>query len=135
MEIRKAKKSEIKDIKKLVDSQDEMDTIEETFPLDYYERLIKKGILLVSLIEEKIIGVCFGTYNTKEEWADLLGLVVEEKHRRKNIGKSLIIEFEKIVKEKNIHSIDLYADKKQIKLFSNLNYEQGRTYTAFRKKI
>lgn len=135
MEIRKAKKTDISKIKKLVDSFEEMDTIPSTFPKDYYERLISKGILLVSTIDNDIVGTCFGTYNVKENWADLLGLVVKEDVRKKGIGSFLVLEFEKIVKEKKIKTIDLYADKKQIKLFSNMYYTKGRTYTAFRKKL
>jgi len=133
--IRKAKKSEIKEIKNIVDLFEEMDSINETFSEDYFRRILKKGILLVAEIEDRIIGVCFGTYNIKEKWADLLGLVVKEKFSRKGIGSELVRKFEKIVKEKDIKTIDLYADKKQINLFRGLNYAQGRDYTAFRKKM
>jgi len=135
MKIRKAKKSEIPEIKQLVDSYEEMDVISETFPEEYYERILKKGILLVSIDKSSIIGVCFGTYNTKENWADLLGLVVEENFIKKGVGSSLVKEFEKSIDEKSLGTIDLYADKKQVKLFSDLGYTKGRTYTAFRKKF
>ena len=135
MEIRTAKNSEVREIKKLFDSASEMDTTEETFSERYYKRIIKKGILLVSVKEEKIIGACFGTYNKKEEWADFLGIVVRKEFRNKGIGKSLIREFEKVVKEKKLKTIDLYADKKEARLFKRLNYKKGGTYIAFRKKL
>lgn len=135
MEIRKANKSEISDIKQLVDSYEEMDVISETFPEKYYERILKKGILLVAIVDNSLIGVCFGTYNTKENWADLLGLVVKEDFRKKGVGSLLVKEFERIVVDKKIETIDLYVEGKQVKLFSDLNYVKGRTYTAFRKKF
>jgi N-acetylglutamate synthase-like GNAT family acetyltransferase len=135
MEIRKAKNSEINEIKRLVDEFEEMDVIKETFPETYYRRILQKGILLVAIEYDKLVGVCFGTYNTKEKWADLLGLVVKDEYRKKGIGSSLIKEFEEIVKNKKLKTIDLYADKTQLQLFKKLSYEQGRTYTAFRKKI
>ena len=135
MEIRKAKNSEIKGIKKLVDEFEEMDVIKETFPETYYRRILQKGILLVAIESNELVGVCFGTYNTKEKWADLLGLVVKKSFRKKGIGSSLVKEFEDIVKNKKLKRIDLYADKTQLQLFKKLSYEQGRTYTAFRKKL
>ena len=91
--IRWAKKSEINEIKKIVDSVEEMDIINETFSQKYYQRIIKKGILLVAEEDNKIVGVCFGTYNIKEKWADLLGLVVILQFRNRGIGSSLIKEF------------------------------------------
>jgi len=135
MEIRKAKNSEINEIKRWVDEFEEMDVIKDTFPEAYYRRILQKGILLVAIENKKLVGVCFGTYNTKEKWADLLGLVVKENFRKKGIGSSLVKEFEKIVKNKKLKTIDLYADKTQLQLFKKLSYKQGRTYTAFRKKI
>ena len=94
MKIRKAKESEISEIKKLVDSFEEMDLIENTFTEKYYNRILKKGILLVAIEDDKIVGVCFGTYNLREKWADLLGLVVKEEFRQKGVGRSLINRFE-----------------------------------------
>jgi N-acetylglutamate synthase-like GNAT family acetyltransferase len=135
MIIKTAKIFEIGEIKELFDSSKEMDSIEETFSEDYYKRIIKKGILLVATEKNKLVGACFGTYNIKEKWADLLGLVVEKKFRKRGIGTALIKKFEKIAKSKKLKTIDLYADKEAIELFDKLNYRKGRTYTAFRKKL
>ncbi len=135
MEIRKAQVYDIKYIKNFVDSFEEMDTIKETYPETYYRRILEKGILLIALKEEELIGVCFGTYSTKEKWADLLGLVVKRDFRKLGIGGDLVREFERIVKRKNLNTIDLYADSTQIPLFTNLKYHKGRTFTAFRKKL
>lgn len=133
--IRKAKQSEIKKIKKLVDYFEEMDLVPETFPEGYYQRILKKGILLIAEENNEIVGVCFGTYNTKEKWADLLGLVVNLEFRKKGIGISLVKEFERIAKQKKLKTIDLCADKNQLQLFEKLGYKLGRTYASFRKKF
>jgi len=135
MIIRKAKFSEIKQIKRLIDSFKEMDVIGDTFSEKYYGRILKKGILLVALENTILVGVCFGTYNIKEKWADLVGLGVKENFRKKGIGSSLVKEFEKIIRNKKLKTIDLYADKTELRLFNRLGYKQGRTYTAFRKKF
>ena len=135
MKIRKAKNSEITEIKKIVDSFKGMDVIKETFSREYYKRIIKNGILIVAIIDNKIAGVCFGTYNKKEKWADLLGLVVKEEFRKRGIGNLLVKEFEKIAIKNKLKTIDLYADRFQINLFKRLNYKKGRTYVSFRKKL
>ena len=135
MVIRKAKISEIEKIKQLFDSFKEMDIILETFPKNYYKRILEKGILIVAVESEELLGSCFGTYNLKEKWADLLGLAVKKEFQKQRIGSSLIKEFEMICKEKKLKTIDLYSDKAQINLFEKLKYTKERTYTSFRKKL
>ena len=70
-----------------------MDVIKNTFPETYYQRILQKGILIVAIKNKELVGVCFGTNNTKEKWTDLLGLVVKNNFRKKGIGSSLIKEF------------------------------------------
>jgi len=135
MKIRKAKLNEIRKIKKLVDETKEMDVVKETFSEDYFKRILKQGILLVAEDENEIVGVVFGKYHVKEEWADLLGLVVEKKFRKKGIGTELVKEFEKIIRAKEIKTIDLYSDKLQVGLFNKLKYNKGRIYVSFRKVL
>jgi len=133
--IKKPKINEIKEIKKLVDSSKEMDIIEESFSLDYYERILDKGILLIAEENNKIVGVCFGTYNKKEKWADLLGLIVRKEFRKKGVGSGLVKKFERTCKKYKLKTIDLYSDKLQLNLFRKLKYKQGRIYISFRKKL
>jgi N-acetylglutamate synthase-like GNAT family acetyltransferase len=130
--IRKAKKSEITQVKKLIDSYEKS---KEVFSEDYFLRILKKGILLVSIEENNLIGACFGTYNKRENWADLLGIVVDKKSKNKGIGVQLVKEFERIIRIKKIKAIDLYADEKQRLFFKKLNYTSERKYIAFRKTI
>lgn len=133
--IRLAKNSDIKEIKGIVDSVEQMDVIPETFSEVYYRRIIRKGIVIIDDENNEIRGVCFGTYNIKEKWADLLGLVVRREYRSKGIGTTLAREFESIARGKKLKTIDLYADQRQLDLFRKLKYKEGRTYTAFRKKL
>ena len=44
-------------------------------------------------------------------------------------------ELEKRTKSKKLKTIDLYADLKQVGLFKKLNYKEGSTLVAFRKKF
>ena len=133
--IRKANSLEVSNIKKFVDTFEEMDVVTGTFSEEYYKNLIIKGILIVAEEDNEIIGVCFGKYNIKENWADLLGVVVDKDYQKKGIGSNLVKEFEKIVIDKKINLIDLYADKEQNTLFTNLGYKEGRAYISFRKKL
>lgn len=135
VKIRIAALKDVNYIKKLVDSSKEMDVIEDTFSIAYYQRILKKGILLVAEENNRLVGVCFGAYNSKEKWADLLGLVVNQRFRNKGIGIALVKEFERMAKKKKLKTIDLYADKTQLNLFKKLNYKKGRAYAAFRKKL
>jgi len=130
--IRNAKKSEITQVKKLIDSYEKS---KDVFSERYFLRVLKKGILLVSIEKEKIIGVCFGTYSKKENWADLLGIVVDKKSRKKGVGVQLVKEFERIIKIKKVKTIDLYAEEKQKKFFKKLNYRPERKYISFKKTI
>lgn len=133
--IRKAKSSEIGFIKRFVDSFDEMDVIDETLTEDYYERILKRGFLLVSEEEGKIIGVCFGSYSKEKKSLNLTGLVVKRDFRGKGIGKALVEEFEKNALKKGIKSIELYASLSQANLFKSLGYKRGAKFIAFRKNL
>ena len=131
--IRKANEEDLHIIKSLVDLAEEMDTTESTFPISYFRRLMRDGIIYVATANSKVVGVCFGTYNGSEGWADILGLVVVPKYRDKNIAKRLVGKFEHFVKRKKIKTIDLYANPARIPLFKQLGYKQGRPYISFRK--
>ena len=55
--IRTPKSSEIATVKKFVDQFDEMDTVKETFPLTYYRRLLKNGIVLIDEQNKELDGI------------------------------------------------------------------------------
>lgn len=133
--IRKATIKDIAKIKKLVDSSPEMDADMLTFPKMYFKRIIQKEIMLVAEEKKKIIGICFGSYNTKEKWADLLGLVVSKKFRKKGTGKELLEQFELVAKKRKAKTIDFYTNSAYSALLNKLKYKKGRTFTSFRKKL
>ena len=133
--ITKATIDQIAEIKALIDSAAELDTIKETFSLSYFTRLMEKGIVLIAISKKKVVGVCFGTYSAKEQWADLLGLVVLAKYRNNEIGTQLIHRFEGQVKNLGINTIDLYSDISQKDFYEHMGFKKGRQYISFRKII
>jgi len=139
IKIRASKPREVGSIKKLVDSSESLDTEEDTYTEEYFERLIDEGILLVAVENEKgeadIVGACFGTYSSEEGWADLIGVVVHESLRREGIGKKLVKEFEREASKEDVSTIDLFADKSSTEFFDKLGYERGREYVAYRKML
>ena len=132
--IRDAKQEDIDFVKALIESSDEMDADPETFSEEYFKRIIKKGILLVDEEDDEIVGACFGTYKNEEQWADLLGIVVEEKFRNQRRGKALVTAFEEKLSPE-IKTIDLYADETNTHLFDSLGYQRRRKYVAYRKHL
>lgn len=138
MDIREAEQKQIDEIKELVDSAEEMDTDESTYTVDYFEKLLSDHLLLVAVESdgtESVVGTCFGKYDSEQDWADMIGLVVQEEHRNEGIGTKLVEKFEWAVAERDISTIDLFADQSRQSFFDRLGYEEGRLYVAFRKHI
>lgn len=138
MDVREAKQNEVNNIKELVDSAEEMDTDDSTYTIDYFEKLLSDHLLLVAVKSndtQSVIGTCFGKYNREQDWADMVGLVVQEGYRNEGIGTELVETFERVVADYNISTIDLFADKTRQSFFEQLGYKKGRTYVAFRKHL
>lgn len=107
-------------------------------PDNYFKRLIssKEGIFLVAKHKSKIIGIIYGEFNEKEDWAELTGLAVLENYRNKGIGSRLIKEFEKIICSKNISAVEVFANMNTLaKHIHKLEYETGDSYITCRKKL
>jgi N-acetylglutamate synthase-like GNAT family acetyltransferase len=136
MKIREASRTELDDVKEVIDNAEEMDTDESTYTIEYFESILADHILLVADAEQNsVVGACFGKYNREEDWADMVGLVVHEDYRNEGIGTKLVETFEQKVKARDISTIDLFADHSRKSFFDQLGYEEGRTYVAFRKHI
>lgn len=135
IQLRKALSSDVERIRTIIARTEELDAAPETFSRQYITRIIRRGILLVALVSNTIVGICFGTHNQKENWADLLGLAVLPASRGQGIGRTLVRAFEDAVRHKNIDSIDLYADRDSAGFFEKLGYQPGRTYISFRKSL
>jgi ribosomal protein S18 acetylase RimI-like enzyme len=80
---------------------------------DYYKKRIKeeKSIAFVAEYEKKIIGYLIGCIKKPEDYrtvkliAELENMLIEESYRKKGIGKMLINNFIKWVKENKINRI------------------------------
>lgn len=138
MEIREANRTEIDEVKSLIDATEEMDTEESTYTVEYFEGLLADHILLVAAEYGEtgsVVGACFGKFSREEDWADMLGLAVREEHRNEGIGTELVETFEQKMRERDISTIDLFADESRRSFFDRLGYEEGGTYVAFRKHL
>jgi N-acetylglutamate synthase-like GNAT family acetyltransferase len=155
MEVREATVSELESVKALIDAFEELDTDESTYTLEYYERLLDEGLVLVAIgdgefeiasesepddiqktkVPPTILGACFGKYDEDEDWADMLGLAVREPVQGQGIGTALVGAFETAVADRDISTIDLFAHESRRGFFDELGYDAGNTYVAFRKRL
>lgn len=133
--IRKAKLSDVDSIKRLIERSSEFDVISEVFTEDYYEYFIRSGVALVAEEGDKIIGVCFGNFNIKNNLAEMKGLFVIPKFRKTGIAGKLVEEFESFVKKKGVGTIIFYAKRNQGRLFKELGYKHGGVSIPFRKRF
>ena len=135
IEVKKAKTTEIKKIKELVDETVAANVQLTDMTEEMYKNNLKSGILIVAYKDKELIGVCFGSLNKEYGWASLYGLIVKPEYRKEGVGGMLIKEFEKEANEKGAKTIDSYATKLQVSLFSNLEYQKIEEYSSFRKTL
>ena len=111
----------------------------ENYSDEYFKRLIRdkeNAVFLVAEFESEIVGIIFGEYSNKEDWAELGGVAILENYRKQGIGFQLIDKFEKIIFTKNISFIYLSAHVNTLaKYIHKLGYERGETFIDFRKKL
>lgn len=134
--IRNARISDLASVKEILKIKELGWTEEHSF--NYLKRLIntERGIFLVAEYASKIIGLIYGEFNEEEDWAELFGVGVSEEYRRQGISYQLIKEFEKIVKNKNISTIELFAHIDTLsKYIHKLGYKKGETYINCWKKL
>lgn len=80
--------------------------------IDYNEKLLKNGIVLVAKDKDIIIGILGGyinDFNGKEAYISILE--IEKEYRKLGIACNLIKEFEKMANENNMKKIRLYTHK------------------------
>ena len=134
--IRETKKEDIEKARELL-SHKELGWNNSTYNKAYYERLAdtKEGaIFLVAEDNNEIIGVIYGEYSIKEDWSELMGVVVKENHRKKGIGVNLMNKFEDIIRNKGISMIETDANLNTLtKFIHKLGYEKGNIYVNCRK--
>ncbi len=111
------------------------DVEEDKFNIIYEEYCTKKDIsLIVADIDKEIIGYCLA-FHHKTFYANGLiswieELMVKEDFRGKNVGSELMIEIERIAKERGSNLIAL-ATRRAADFYLKNNYEESATY--FRK--
>lgn len=136
MIIRNAKKEDVENSRELLKGEN-IGWNNNTYDPAYYERLIdteERSIFLVAEDNKEIVGVVFGEYSMKEDWSELMGVVVDENFRGKGIGVALMNKFEDIVRNKGISMIETDANINTLaKFIHKLGYEKGNTFVNCRK--
>lgn len=133
MTIRKARNDEAGRVAALVEDEPLLAS-DETYSEEYFARLIKQGIVLVDEEKPGIVGLCFGTYNKQEGWADLLGVLVLEEYRRQGRASALVAAFEEALPE-SITTVDRYTRTELQGYPESQGYEAMRTYTHYQKRL
>ena len=86
---------------------------------------------LVALFEDKVIGCCALSFFT-EEIAEIRSLAVVENFKGKGVGKKLVLEAEKVLKEEGISKVFVLTYQRDF--FKKLGYEVVDK-TTFPQKI
>ena len=108
------------------------------YSMDYFKRLIndENAVFIVAECGREIVAILYAEYRVDEDWAELVGVAVKKDHRRKGIGNRLIEIFEKIIKDKGIKGIEIYAHINTLaKYIEKLGYKKGQTYINCWKKL
>ena len=84
---------------------------------EYFEDMIKNGIVFVAQIENKIVGylagsICEPISYITESFAELDNMCIDNEYRRFGIGTLLISSFKEYCKEKKIQNIKVTASAK-----------------------
>ena len=116
---------------KLIKSEKEFDSnIDENYVVsNYYENIIDNDdkVIYVVEIDNKIVGYLYGYIEDNTALIKKVGhldaLYIEEDYRNKGYARSLINEFKKYAKEKDVHHIEVKVFSKNIKAFNLYNSE------------
>ena len=91
----------------------------------------KESIHIMACIGSKIVGAGRLHFNTEKE-AQIRYMAIEEKYRRKGIGRLILKELEKKAKEKGAEYIILNARENAVNFYKKHCYKTvKRTYTLF----
>ena len=132
--IRRAKKEDIDSIKKIL----EIKELGRGYTINYLIRLIKSrgGIFLVADYNSRIIGMVFGEFNKRDDWAELSGIAVLEEYRNKGIGAVFLREFERQVRKRGVTFIETFASVNYLAdKIGKFGYERKETYVNFTKDL
>lgn len=110
-------------------------TLDTSWPMsnegeEYFKNAINNNIVLVSVLDDKIVGYLVGSLNTgysynKNIQAELDNMCILEECRKLGIGKQLFLEFKKICKKNNISELKVvasYDNLNAIKFYKNCGF-------------
>jgi GNAT superfamily N-acetyltransferase len=142
--IRKATLEDLKIIQELnhklfiLEKEEFDDTLITDWPLstygeEYFKTAIENDIVLVSIIDDKIVGYIVGSLNTEGTYnnmkqAELNNMYVCEEYRSIGIGTKLFNQLKTICIQNDIQEIKVVADYKNIKginFYKNNGFEEA----------
>lgn len=142
--IRKATLKDLQTIQQLnhmlfiLESEKFDDTLITDWPLsaygeEYFKTAIENDIVLVSIVDDKIVGYIIGSLNTEGTYnnmkqAELNNMYVCEEYRSMGIGTELFNQLKKICIQNSIQEIKVVADYKNIKginFYKNNGFEEA----------
>lgn len=96
----------------------------------------KEDVLLVAKDGSKLIGMCMMLH--LRDWAFCAGLFVDKKYRRKGIGKKLVDEAGKRLKQKGVDNVILLVDvknKEAEKFYTREGFYKGFQFHMMTKEL
>jgi len=115
-------------------------TEDTTYSKDFLKVYLKNPVNFVFVYEEKekILGVITGEIWKKEKYAYLANIIVDQKHRKKQIATKLYNYLENKCKRLKLSSIKAFAriNNKKIHRFNKkMGFKKGHIFYFFEKKL
>ena len=107
---------------------------------EYAKKAMEKGINILAIEDNKIIGVCMGYANDQaNRQAYISTIAVLPEYRNMQVGKQLIVEFKKCCKQNNMKSIQLFVHKdneRAIQFYQKMGFEMiGKREDVLKMKM
>ena len=137
MEIRKAK---ISDLEQLIKFRDNIPQLSE-FNINisaFYEYMIKKGIAIVCIENEKIIGMMLGEIDEDTKSSYIFDCAVKKDKRLVGIGNEMYSLYLADCRKNGMKFVSahvLESNKKAVEIFKKVGFTIGRKYYFIYKKI
>ena len=142
IKIREARLSDVDSLRALLNIK-ELDwsfLLYGEYSMEYFKRLIESEEAIFLVADDKsiskIVGLAYGEFNIKEDWAELMGIAILERFRRKGIGMRFIRLFEEIIRNKRISFLEVPSHIDTLaKHMEKRGYKKGETYVYYRKEL
>lgn len=137
MIIRKAKLNDAKNILRLYNQSKNLYGEDSVgYDMEDIKDYIKKDSVFLALLENKAVGAMFLEFYTN--YIYLNTIIVDEKYRKKGIGKALVDFLEDLAKKKKVELIEMFVEENNsiMKGFlSKRNYNSGKKFIYYLKEI